>query len=573
MSTRRAVALLLAVLLPLALVPRSAPAQAGAGIQFADGTAYAGISFRHNSGAFGKKYLPETMGSGLAVFDFDNDGWLDVFFANETSWPGHPGPATSCALYRNDRDGTFTDVTKAAGLASPMFAIGTTAADYDNDGWKDLYVTAIGGNHLFRNLGNGTFADVTAKSGTRGPGTFGTSTMFFDYDRDGNLDIVVANYVTWTVDKDLFCTLDGKTKSYCTPESYKGESPTLFRNRGDGTFEDSTRKAGLWDPTSKALGVALIDHDGDGWPDVVLANDTQPNKLYRNNQDGTFTDVGTTAGIAFGETGVARAGMGVDAGDYSGTGRPSLLIANFANEMIGLYHNEGNGLYVDEAPASTVGRASMLTLAFGIFFFDYDLDGRLDIFAGNGHVADDINEVQPRVTHAQLPHVFHNAGDRRFEPVSGSLGPALQQPIVARGAVYGDFDNDGDLDVLVSTNNGPAKLFRNDGGNRSRFVRVKAIGRRSNRDGIGARVTVTLPGGTKLWQYVHTGSSYCSQSDTALTFGLGAVQGVESIEVEWPSGQVDRTGPVVANQVAFVEEGRGLVSAKVLPAKGAPFGP
>jgi hypothetical protein len=540
---------------------------------FADGTAYAGITFRHNSGAFGNKYLPETMGSGLAVFDFDNDGWLDVFFANGTSWPGHPGPPTFSALYHNDRDGTFTDVTKAAGLALPMFAIGTTAADYDNDGWKDLYVTAIGGNHLFRNLGDGRFADVTAKSGTKGPGTFGTSTMFFDYDKDGNLDIVVANYVTWTIDKDLFCTLDGKAKSYCTPESYKGESPTLFRNRGDGTFEDVTRKAGLWDPTSKALGVALIDHDGDGWPDVVLANDTQPNKLYRNNQDGTFTDVGTTAGIAFGETGVARAGMGVDAGDYSGTGRPSLLFANFANEMIGLYHNEGNGLYVDEAPSSTVGRASMLTLAFGIFFFDYDLDGRLDIFAGNGHVADDINEVQPRVTHAQLPHVFRNTGNRHFEPVSASLGPALQQPIVARGVVNADLDNDGDLDVLVSTNNGPAKLFRNDGGNRNRFVRVKTIGTRSNRDGIGARVTVTLADGAKQWQYVRTGSSYCSQSDTAVTFGLGPVQRVESIEVEWPSGQVDRTGPVVANQVAFVEEGRGLVSAKVLPAKGAVFGP
>ncbi len=314
-------------------------------------------------------------------------------------------------------------MTRAAGLAAPMFAIGVAAADYDNDGWKDLYVTAIGGNHLFRNLGNGTFADVTAKTGTKGPGTFGTSTMFFDYDKDGLLDLVVANYVTWTVEKDLFCTLDGKTKSYCTPESYKGESPTLFRNRGDGTFEDATRKAGLWDPTSKALGVALIDHDEDGWPDFVLANDTQPNKLYRNNQDGTFTDVGTTAGIAFGETGVARAGMGVDSADYSGVGRASLLIANFANEMIGLYHNEGNGLYVDEAPASTVGRASMLTLAFGIFFFDYDLDGRLDIFAGNGHVADDIAAVQPSVTHAQLPHVFRNLGDRRFEPVASKLGP------------------------------------------------------------------------------------------------------------------------------------------------------
>ncbi|HSD29852.1 MAG TPA: CRTAC1 family protein, partial [Vicinamibacteria bacterium] len=400
-----------------------------------------------------------------------------------------------------------------------------------------------------------------------------TSTMFFDHDRDGNLDIVIANYVTWTIDKDLFCTLDGKAKSYCTPESYKGESPTLFRNRGDSTFEDVTRKAGLWDPASKALGVALLDHDEDGWPDFVLANDTQPNKLYRNNQDGTFTDVGTTAGIAFGETGVARAGMGVDTADYSGVGRASLLIANFSNEMIGLYHNEGNGLYVDEAPASTVGRASMLTLAFGILFFDYDLDGRVDIFAGNGHVADDISAVQPSVTHAQLPHVFRNVGDRRFEPVAGKLGPALQKPIVARGVAAGDIDNDGDLDVLVSTNDGPAVVFRNDGGNRNRFVRVQTIGKKSNRDGIGAKVTVTLPDGSRQWRLVHTGSSYCSQSDTALTFGLGAAQRVESIEVAWPSGQVDTTGPVVANQVAFVEEGRGLVSAKVLPAKGAVIAP
>ena len=572
MTARRLLAGALAAALALAWPDPAAP-QAGEGIQFADGTAYAGLTFRHNSGAFGGKYLPETMGSGLALFDYDNDGWPDAFFANGNRWPGRPGPPTWSALYRNNRNGTFTDVTKAAGLAVEMFAIGVTAADYDNDGWKDLYVTSIGGNHLFRNLGNGTFADVTAKTGTKGPGTFGTSAMFFDYDRDGNLDIVIANYVTWTIDKDLFCTLDGKTKSYCTPESYKGESPTLFRNRGDGTFEDATRKAGLWDPTSKALGVALIDHDGDGWPDFVLANDTQPNKLYRNNHDGTFTDVGTTAGIAFGETGVARAGMGVDAGDYSGSGRPSLLIANFANEMIGLYHNEGGGLYVDEAPASAIGRASMLTLAFGIFFFDYDLDGRLDIFAGNGHVADDINAVQPRVTHAQPPHVFRNLGDRRFEPMGARLGPALQQPIVARGAVQGDLDNDGDLDVLVSTNDGPAKLFRNDGGNRSRFLRVKVVGTKSNRDGIGARVTLTLAGGGKPWQYVRTGSSYCSQSDTALTFGLGALQRVESIEVAWPSGQVDRTGPVVANQVAFVQEGRGLVSAKVLPAKGAPLAP
>ena len=573
MSGRRLLAALLAVVLPAALVPDLASPQGGAGIQFADGTAAAGLGFRHNSGAFGKKYLPETMGSGLALFDFDNDGWLDVFFANETRWPGRPGGPSYSALYRNGRDGTFTDVTRQAGLAVEMFAIGVTAADYDKDGFVDLYVTAIGGNHLFRNQGNGSFVDATARTGTKGPGTFGTSAMFFDYDRDGWLDILVANYVTWTVEKDLFCTLDGKAKSYCTPESYKGESPTLFRNRGDGTFEDATRKAGLFDPTSKALGLALIDHDADGWPDFVLANDTQPNKLYRNNQDGTFSDVGTTAGIAFGETGVARAGMGVDAGDYSGTGRASLLIANFSNEMIGLYHNEGNGLYVDEAPASTVGRASMLTLAFGIFFFDYDLDGRLDIFAGNGHVADDISAVQPSVTHAQAPHVFRNMGDRRFEAVTPLLGPALQRPIVARGAVNGDIDNDGDLDVLVNTNNGPARLYRNDGGNRTRFLRVKTLGTRSNRDGIGARVTITLPGGAQQWQLVHTGSSYCSQSDTALSFGLGPNQQVESIEVQWPSGQTDRTGPVVANQVAFVQEGRGLLAARALPPKGMPLRP
>jgi hypothetical protein len=572
MRARRLAAAALATAVPLAALPDLARSQ-GAPIQFADGTAAARITFRHSSGAYGKKYLPETMGSGLALFDYDNDGWLDAFFANGSRWPGRPGGPTFSALYRNNRDGRFHDVTRAAGLAVPAFSIGVAAGDYDNDGFVDLYVTAIGGNHLFRNLGNGTFADVTAKSGTKGPGTFGTSTMFFDYDKDGRLDIVIANYVTWTLEKDLFCTLDGKTKSYCTPESYKGESPTLFRNRGDGTFEDATRKAGLWDPTSKALGVALLDHDSDGWPDFVLANDTQPNKLYRNNHDGTFTDVGTTAGIAFGETGVARAGMGVDAGDYSGSGRPSLLFANFSNEMIGLYHNEGNGLYVDEAPASTVGRVSMLTLAFGIFFFDYDLDGRLDIFAGNGHVADDINAVQPRVTHAQPPHVFRNLGDRRFEAVTARLGPALQRPIVARGAAAGDFDNDGDLDVFVSTNNGPAVLYRNDGANQGRFVRVKAIGTRSNRDGIGARVTVSLPGGAKQWRLVHTGSSYCSQGDTALTFGLGPAHRVESIEVAWPSGQVDRTGPVPANHVAFVQEGRGLLAAKPLPAKDAPLRP
>jgi hypothetical protein len=573
MSRPRVVAALLAAALPAALLAPGVARSERLPIRFADGTARAGIRFRHNSGAFGKKYLPETMGSGCAFLDYDGDGWLDAFLVNAKNWPGRPGPPTYSALYHNNRDGTFTDVTKEAGLAVELYGMGVTAADYDNDGWTDLYVTAIGGGHLFRNVGNGHFVDVTKKAGAAGTGTFPTSAMFFDYDRDGYLDLLVANYVTWSLETDLFCTLDGKTKSYCTPESYKGESPTLLHNRGDGTFEDATRKAGLWNPASKALGVALLDHDGDGWPDFALANDTQPNKLYRNNHDGTFSDVGMSAGIAFGETGVARAGMGIDSADYTGDGRTSLLIGNFSNEMIGLYHNEGNGLYVDEAPISTVGRSSLLTLAFGIFFFDYDLDGRYDIFAGNGHVADDISAVQPKVKHAQPPHLFHNLGQERFDEVSAKMGPAMQRPIVARGAANGDFDNDGDLDILVNANDGPAVLYRNDGGNQSRFLRVKTIGTRSNRDGIGAKVTVTLANGRKPWRIVHTGSSYCSQSDTALTFGLGDEQRAESIEVVWPSGVVDRIGPVVANQVVFVEEGKGLLAAKTLPPKGTPLVP
>ena len=558
-----------------ALGPSSPPVSSDGAprIQFRQGRRHAGLDFRHTSGAFGQKYLPETIGSGVAVFDYDGDGWLDVFLVNSTRFPGQAGEPVYSALFRNTRDGRFENVTREAGLTVEMYGIGAAAADYDGDGWTDLYVTAVGGSRLFRNRGDGRFEDVTETSGARGPGTFPTSAMFFDYDKDGRLDLVVANYVRWTLEGDLHCTLDGTTKSYCTPESYEGESPTLLRNRGDGTFEDVTRKAGLWSPTSKALGVALLDHDSDGWPDFALANDTEPNQLFRNKGDGTFEEVGMLAGMAFDETGKARAGMGIDSADYSGQGRPGLLIANFSNEMLALYANVGNGLYVDDAPTSEVGRASVLTLAFGVFFFDYDLDGLFDIFAGNGHVAADINAVQPGVTHAQPPHLFRNVDGRRFEEVTASLGPALEESMVARGAACGDYDNDGDLDVLVNTNNGLVVLFRNDGANQNRFLRVKTLGTRSNRDGIGARVTVTRPDGHTQWRLVHTGSSYASQSDTALTFGLGPHHKATSIEVVWPSGQVDRIGEVPANHVVWVEEGKGLLAAKTLPERGTPFVP
>ena len=546
---------------PLALLAAAflaAPPQAP--VVFTNVTQAAGIRFKHVNGAAGKKYLPETMGSGAAFLDFDGDRWQDILLVNSKNWPGRPAPRSIPALYRNNHDGTFTDVTKAAGLEVETYGMGVTAADYDNDGRVDVYLTALGGNHLFHNLGGGRFGDVTEKAGV-GNGGFSTSAAFLDYDKDGKLDLFVANYVEWSLEKDLYCTLDGKTKSYCTPESYKGRSAALYRNRGDGTFEDVTKAAGLENPASKALGVTLLDFDGDGWLDLFVANDTQPNKLYRNKANGRFAEVGMSAGVAFSEAGVARAAMGVDAADYDGSGRPSLVIGNFSNEMMALYHNEGTGLFIDEAPTSGVGQVSLLSLTFGCFFFDYDLDGLLDIFAVNGHVADDIEAVQPKVKYAQPPHLFRNLGGRRFEAVTASSGEALQRPMVGRGAAYADHDNDGDLDVLVTSNGGPARLLRNDGGNRNRYLRVRTVGSASNRDGIGARVTLTTASGGRPWGLVKTGSSFCSQSELPLTFGLGSAAKVPRVEVAWPSGRVDVLTDVAAGQTITVEEGKGLAPA------------
>jgi hypothetical protein len=528
---------------------------------FTDATAAAGIRFKHHNGAFGKKYLPETMGSGGAFFDADGDGKQDILLVNGTQWPGRSATKSVMALYRNNGNGAFADVAASAGLAVPMYGLGVSAGDYDNDGRTDLYVTALGPDRLFRNLGGFRFEDVTTKAGVGDPG-FSTSAAWVDYDRDGKLDLFVANYVEWSIEKDLHCTLDGKTKSYCTPESYKGQSSTLYRNRGDGTFENVTKRAGLLDPASKALGIALIDVNDDGWMDLFVANDTQPNRLYENKKNGTFADVAVSAGVAFNEAGVARAGMGVDAADYDGSGRQSLVIGNFSNEMMALYTNEGNGLFIDEAPPSTIGKTSLLTLTFACFFFDFDLDGRLDIFAANGHVADDINTVQPRVTYAQPPHLFRNLGKRQFEAVTARVGKALSQPMVARGAAYGDYDNDGDLDLLVTTNNGPARLLRNDGGSRTNWLRVHLVGTASNRDAIGTFVRVTPAGGRPSpWALVKTGSSYLSQSELPLTFGLGAADRVDKIEVKWPNGRTQSLPGMRANQTLTIEEGRASTTA------------
>jgi len=540
-------------------------------VEFTDVTQPAGIHFRHNNGAYGKKYMPETNGSGCAFIDYDNDGWQDILLINSMDFEDSPQKGrkprrSTMALYHNNQNGTFTDVTAQAGLAKQIYGLGVAVGDYDNDGWDDIFVTCLGQNHLFRNLGNGKFADVTAKVGLNSPPSFSTSAAWVDYDKDGKLDLFVCNYVEWSIDKDIHCSLDGTNKSYCTPETYKGQSPRLYHNLG-GRFEDVTERAGVHDPTSKSLGVVILDYDRDGWPDIFVANDTQPNKLYHNSGQGTFTEVAVSAGVAFSEEGKARAGMGVDAADYDGSGYPSLIVGNFSNEGLGVFHNQGKaeGLFIDEAPASPLGQGTLLSLTFGLFFFDYDLDGRPDIFLANGHVADDINKVQPKITYAMRPQLFHNEGRKKFAEVSRKAGKPFQRAIVARGAAYGDFDNDGDLDVLVTTNGGPAYLLRNEGGNQNRFVRFKAVGTVSNRDGIGAKITVHLADGSRQWQVVHSGSSYCSQSELPLTFGLGRADKLERVEVEWPSGKVDKLPGLAVNQLYVIKEGSGVVESKALP--------
>lgn len=522
--------------------------------RFVETAERAGIDFVHNTGAFGEKYLPETMGSGCAFIDYDGDGWQDILLVNGKDWPGHPtGKRETCALYHNKGDGNFADVTMAAGLNAKLYGMGVAVADYDNDGYDDIYISALGSDHLFRNRGDGTFADVTKSAGIENPG-FGTSCAWLDYDKDGNLDIYVANYVEWTIETDIFCTLDGTNKSYCTPESYKGQSSRLFWNRGDGTFADVTRIARVEDATSKALGVCIFDYNGDGWSDIFEADDTQPNKLYQNNGDGTFIERGMLTGFAYNENGVATGAMGIDAGDYDGSGVESIVLGNFSNEMMNLYHNETN-IFIDDAPVANLGRSSLLTLTFACFFFDFDLDGRLDVFAANGHVEPEINSVQRDVTYAQPPHLFRNVGDGQFEDVASSVGPDLAKPMVGRGGAYGDIDNDGDWDLLVTTSDGPVRLWRNDGGNQNNWIKLKFRGTKGNRNGIGTKVTISSASGTQM-RTLKSGGSYASQCELALIFGIGADAEVGSIKVEWPSGTVDRLQDVNPNQVILVEEGQ-----------------
>jgi hypothetical protein len=525
------------------------------GFRLVDVTSQAGIHFHHNSGAYGGKLLPETLGSGCAFLDYDGDGWQDILLVNGMDWPGHQRERSTLRLYRNNRNGTFTDVTRRAGLDVELYGMGLAVGDYNNDGYADILITCVGQNRLFRNTGKGTFVEVTKSTGLGGRQAFSTSALWFDYDRDGLLDLFVCNYVKWSPEHDVFCSLDGKHKAYCTPEAYRGETCWLFHNRGDGTFEDVTAHSGIFDSSSKSLGVAMLDYDLDGWPGLLVANDTQPNKLYRNQRNGTFKDVAVEAGIAFSAEGKARAGMGVDVADFENSGRPGVAITNFDNEMIGLFR-ASKGNYADVATQSGVGMPSKDKLGFGCVFLDASLNGALDLMTVNGHIDETVRNVR-NVGYAQPPQLFLNSGKGNFRDVTEELGSDFKQPQVGRGLAYGDFDGDGDLDLLMTTNSGPAFLFRNDQLSGNRSIRVRLVGTKSNRDAIGASVRI-FHGDSSQSRMVKSGSSYLSQSELPVTFGLGKRDRVDRLVIQWPSGRSEEYKNLATGHAYECVEGNGI---------------
>ncbi len=541
--------------------PPTTPPAPPARLAFTDVTADAGLGdFRHVNGARGDTWFPETMGSGGGFLDANGDGHPDIVLVGGGAWDREADRAVrKLWLYLNRGDGTF-DLAPDGTFPSDLegYGMGVAVADYDNDGDDDLFFTTLGPDHLLRNDG-GTFTDVTRAAGIDPGRAWSTAALFFDADRDGHLDLYVAGYVHWTPETDLFCSQDGENKGYCTPELYEGTPGRFYHNRGDGTFEDRTVEAGLDTAHGKTLGVIDFDFNRDGHPDLVLANDTDPDQLYQNNGDGTFTEIGVASGIAFDEQGRARAGMGLDAGVVDETGEETLFVGNFSNEMIGVYRHLGHGVFLDRAAASRIGRPSLLTLTFSVFLFDVDLDGDLDLFAANGHVQPHVERVTDNITFRQPPHLFVNDGTGHFRDVAPEVGGVLARPLVARAAATADIDGDGDPDVLVTENDGPAHLWRNDLAGAPHWLRVTLEGRQSNRSGLGARVEL-LAGGARQVRYVRRNGGFLSTFDPALTFGLGTAAQVDSLLVRWPSGHVDRLGPLPPDRAVHVVEGLGLAA-------------
>jgi hypothetical protein len=535
-------------------------------VAFADVTESAGLTdFHHQTGAFGEKWFPETMGSGGGFLDYDGDGLLDILLVGGGVWAeSNETLDRALWLYRNNGDGSFTLATEDAGLGDvDAYGFGVVAADYDNDGDQDFLFTTLNRNLLFRNEGDGTFTEVGQAAGLTAPPRWSSSATFFDADRDGYLDLYVGNYVRWSKETDLFCSVDGTTKGYCTPEQYEGAASRFYLNNGDGTFTDRTEDAGFLPTPGKTLGAAILDYNKDGWIDLAVANDQERDLLYENNGDGTFTERGVAGGIAYSEDGVARAGMGIDAGVVDTTGETSVFVGNFSREMIGVYRHLRNGLFVDRASVSQVGRSSLLSLTFGLFLIDAELDGDLDLFAANGHVQSDIEEVSSVIRYRQPAQLFMNDGTGRFEEMPAPSGP-FALPLAARGAAYGDYDRDGDVDILLTENDGAVHLWRNDvrpaaSSDRPHYLRVQLTGTDSNRDGIGARVELEADGVVQE-RLVRSGSSYLAASELAVTFGLGSTSQIDRLTVHWPSGHTDQTNDVDANQTVRVVEGMGLES-------------
>lgn len=544
------ISLLFAVFSPEFVQSRNAAADP---VQFVDVTAESGLDFVYISGGIGEKYMPEGMGSGAAFFDYDSDGFLDLYIVNGAALPGFQmEELPTNVLYRNDGNGRFSDVTLQAGVGDVGYGMGTAVGDFDNDGDPDLYVTNVGPNVFYRNEGDGSFTDVTLEAGVGDDG-WGTNAAFVDYDSDGDLDLYVANYLKFDVDAHLECW-QGKIRVYCAPTAHEGQSGVLYRNEGDGSFADVTREAGLFSNDGRQLGAVFGDLDDDGDQDLFIANDKTPNFLFQNNGDGTFAETGLMAGVAYSEDGEPESVMGVDLGDYDNDGRLDIIVATYQWLANTLYHNDGDGFFTDVTFLAQLGAESLPYLGMTAAFLDYDNDGYLDVFVANGHLDENVEEFDPSTSFAQRNQLFRNNGDGTFTEVTGMAGPGLQAEKVSHGAAFGDYDNDGDIDIFVSDSDDQySQLLRNDGGNANHFLVVETIGRRSNRDGIGARIQV-VAGDLVQTKEVRSGYGYMGSSDLRVIFGLGQRTQVERLEVRWPSGIVQVLENLGVDQTLTIKE-------------------
>jgi enediyne biosynthesis protein E4 len=530
-------------------------------VTFVDIAKSSGISFQHDNAASPEKYLIETMGSGCGWIDYDQDGLLDLYLVNGAGTRQYtPKHALRSALYRNNGDGSFTDVTLSAGVgAEGLFGMGVAVGDYDNDGFPDLFVLGYGRSILYHNNGNSTFTDVTKTAGVENAGRWASSAAWFDYDNDGKLDLVIANYVDWSPDRNFYCGDRGPgMRSYCHPDDFHGQPPSLYHNNGDGTFTDVSKPSGIGLQGGNGLGVVTFDYDNDGWQDVFIANDHMPNFLFHNNHDGTFREVGYMAGVAVSAEGQFEAGMGTDAADTTGSGRLDLIVGHLDMQLARVYQNQPDHGFDDATLRSKLAYSTYHTSTFGARFMDYDNDGARDLFLANGHVLDNIALYHSETKYAEPKLMFRNTGRGIFENVSDRLGPDFQLPRVSRGAAVGDFDNDGDLDILVNNCGQPPQLLRNDGGNLNHWLEILLLGTKSNRDGVGARVTVSA-GDLTLYDQRKGGMSYQSAQDPRLHFGLGPHTMIDGIEILWPSGEKTKLTDLRSDQIVAVKEGVGIV--------------